>query len=79
MPDVARSLGVNVICIVLYYYFPEKQGLAYEKLMRDELARQAYSWRGFHHEESGVEADLFLAQLEEYKSKLGELLSYPYH
>ena len=78
MADVARSLGVDGICIVPYYYIPEKQGLAYEKLMREEFSCEAYSWRGFHHEESGVDVDLFLAQLEEFKSKLGELPSYPY-
>lgn len=78
MADVARSLGFDSICIVPYYYVPERQGLAYEKLMREEFACEAYSWRGFHHEESGVEADLFLAQLKEFKSKLGEFPSYPY-
>jgi MoaA/NifB/PqqE/SkfB family radical SAM enzyme len=78
MPDVIRSLGLGVICIVPYYYFPEEQGLAYEKLMREEFNCEAYSWRGFHHEGSGVDVELFLAQLEEFKSKLGELQSYPY-
>jgi MoaA/NifB/PqqE/SkfB family radical SAM enzyme len=78
MPDVVRALGVDVICIVPYYFIPEKQGLAYEKLMREEFSCEAYSWRGFHHEESGVDVDLFLGQLEEFISKLGELQSYPY-
>jgi MoaA/NifB/PqqE/SkfB family radical SAM enzyme len=78
MPDVVRALGVGVICIVPYYFIPEKQGLAYEKLMREEFSCEAYSWRGFHHEESGVDVDLFLGKLEEFISKLGELQSYPY-
>lgn len=78
MPDVARSLGFKNICIVPYYFVPEKQGLAYEKLMREVFACEAYSWRGFHHEESGVDVDLFLTQLEEFKSRLGEIQSFPY-
>ncbi|MDD5067910.1 MAG: radical SAM protein [bacterium] len=78
MADVARSLGFNGICIVPCYFIPERQGLAYEKLMREEFSCGAYSWRGFHHEGSGVDVDLFLAQLKEFKSKLGELRSYPY-
>ena len=78
MPDVARSLGFDTICIVPYYFIPERQGLAYEKLMREQFSCDAYSWRGFHHENSGVDVDLFLKQLEEFKSKLGEVQSYPY-
>jgi MoaA/NifB/PqqE/SkfB family radical SAM enzyme len=78
MADVARSLGVDGICIVPYYFVPEEQGLAYEKLMREEFSCEAYSWRGFHHEASGVDVDLFLAQLEGFKSKLRDLPSYPY-
>ena len=78
MAGVARSLGVDGICIVPYYYVPETQGLAYEKRMREEFSTEAYSWRGFHHQESGVDVDQFLAQLGEFKSKLGDLPSYPY-
>jgi MoaA/NifB/PqqE/SkfB family radical SAM enzyme len=78
MPDVARSLRLNNICIIPYCFIPEKQGLAYEKLMKEELSCAAYSWKGFHHEESGVDIDLFLAQLKEFKSKLEDVSSYPY-
>jgi MoaA/NifB/PqqE/SkfB family radical SAM enzyme len=78
MPDVASSLGLKNICIVPYCYIPEKQGLAYEKIMREEFSCHAYSWRGFHHEESGVDIELFLAQLHEFKSRLNGIQSYPY-
>jgi radical SAM protein with 4Fe4S-binding SPASM domain len=78
MPDVMRSLGLNSICIIPYCFIPERQGLAYEKLMREKFSCNAYSWRGFHHEESGVDSNLFLAQLKEFKMKLGDLQSYPY-
>ena len=78
MADVARSLGVDSICIVPYYFVPEAQGLAYEELMRKEFSCEAYSWRGFHHEESGVDVGPFLVQLREFESRLGDLPSYPY-
>jgi radical SAM protein with 4Fe4S-binding SPASM domain len=78
MADVTRALGFAGVCVVPYYYIPERQGLEYEKLMRKEFACEAYSWRGFHHEESGVDVDVFLAELEEFNSKLGELPSYSY-
>jgi MoaA/NifB/PqqE/SkfB family radical SAM enzyme len=78
VPEAARSLGIDTLCIVPYYYIPEKQGLAYEKLMREMGGGEAYSWRGFHHEESGVEVDEFLAQLKTFNLNLGELQSYPY-
>jgi sulfatase maturation enzyme AslB (radical SAM superfamily) len=78
MPAVMRSLSLNHICLVPYCFIPERQGLAYERLMREEFSCEAYSWRGFHHEESGVDIDLFLAQLQEFKSNLGEIKSYPY-
>jgi MoaA/NifB/PqqE/SkfB family radical SAM enzyme len=78
MADVVRSLGVDIICIVPYYFIPEKQGFDYEKKMREEFSCEAFSWRGFHQEESGVDVDQFLIQLDEFKSKLGEVQSYPY-
>jgi MoaA/NifB/PqqE/SkfB family radical SAM enzyme len=78
MPGVMRSLGLNNICLIPYCYVPQKQGLAYEKLMQEEFSCQACSWRGFHHEASGVDIDLFLAQLQEFYSRMGDLQSYPY-
>lgn len=78
MPDVARSLGVETLCIVPYYYVPESLGLAYERELREELGSPAFSWRGFHHEASGVDPGLFLAQLQAYRASLGDLRDYPY-
>jgi MoaA/NifB/PqqE/SkfB family radical SAM enzyme len=78
MPAVARSLGFKNITIVPYYYFPDSVGLAYEDLMREKFACEAYSWRGFHHEASGVDPDLFLEQLHAFKARLGDLTSDPY-
>jgi MoaA/NifB/PqqE/SkfB family radical SAM enzyme len=77
MPDVARSLGLGSIAIVPYYYFPEAVGRQYEQELRS-LVCQAYTWIGFHHENSGVDFAEFQRQLHQYQASLGEVYSYPY-
>ena len=77
MPEVARSLGVKVMAIVPYYYFPQAVGEQYTRELQ-ELDCQAYSWRGFHHETSGVDFDLFREQYRQYKATLGEVYDFPY-
>ncbi len=78
MPDVARSLGVNSLCIVPYFYLPERLGLAYERELHDEFGSMAFSWRGFHHETSGIDTEAFREQLRLYKTRLGTLKDYPF-
>jgi MoaA/NifB/PqqE/SkfB family radical SAM enzyme len=78
MPDVARDLGVQTLCIVPYYYVPETLGRAYETELCDDLDTTAFSWRGFHHETSGIDFDEFQAQLVAYHANLGSLTNYPY-
>lgn len=78
MPDVARALGVENICIVPYFYMPEALGQAYARELDEELGCQAYSWRGFCHESSGVDISTFLEQLRDYRARLHELHDYPY-
>ncbi len=77
MPDVARDLGIDSISIVPYYYFPESVGRQYEQELV-ALGCTAYSWLGFHHEDSGVDFDEFLGQLRQYKATLGQIRDYPY-
>jgi MoaA/NifB/PqqE/SkfB family radical SAM enzyme len=77
MPDVARTLGLQSISIVPYYYFPEAIGRRYEQELH-QLDSQAYSWIGFHHEASGVDFNEFRTQLRQYKASLGDVYSYPY-
>lgn len=77
MPDVARSLGVKSIAIVPYYYFPEATQARYAEELAG-LGCGAFSLAGFHHEESGVDPDEFMAQLRQYEADLGEIESYPY-
>jgi radical SAM protein with 4Fe4S-binding SPASM domain len=77
MPEVARSLGIGSIAIVPYYYFPKSVGQQYGQELRG-LGCTAFSWLGFHHEDSGVDVDEFLRQFYQYRAALGEIYSYPY-
>jgi radical SAM protein with 4Fe4S-binding SPASM domain len=77
MPEVARSLGIGSIAIVPYYYFPDSTGARYEQELHS-LGCEAFSWAGFHHEDSGVEVEEFIRQLHQYRDSLGEVQSYPY-
>ncbi|OQA29792.1 MAG: Antilisterial bacteriocin subtilosin biosynthesis protein AlbA [Verrucomicrobia bacterium ADurb.Bin345] len=78
MPDVARGLGIGTIAIVPYYYVPDSLGRLYEEVLRKDLGCAAFSWRGFHHEDSGVDIDVFREQLRIYLANLKGLQSYPY-
>jgi MoaA/NifB/PqqE/SkfB family radical SAM enzyme len=78
MPDVARSLSINTICIVPYYYYPEEVGRRYEREMQKTFGCPAFSWRGFHHETAGVDPDEFQDQLRQYLATLGSAYSFPY-
>jgi MoaA/NifB/PqqE/SkfB family radical SAM enzyme len=77
MPEVARSLGLDSIAIVPYYYFPESVGRLFEHELRS-LNCSAFTWVGFHHEESGVDFDEFLHQYHRYLTDLGAIHNYPY-
>lgn len=78
MPDVARDLGVKTVCIVPYYFIPVKTGKKYENELFQLSGCKAFSWKGFQHENSGVEEKEFLFQLNKFKTNLKEITSYPY-
>jgi MoaA/NifB/PqqE/SkfB family radical SAM enzyme len=78
MPEVAKSLGIKSLCIVPYYYVPQAVGLKYERELREHFFCEAFSWKGFHHETSGVDTDEFAEQLRAYHADLGEITDYPY-
>jgi len=78
MPDVARSLGIGSICIVPFYYFDRRTGVAYEEVMKRDLGSEGWSWRGFHHETSGVDGDEFAEQLRQFKASLGDVQLVPF-
>ena len=70
--------GIGSVSVNPYYYVPNAVGAAYERELRDDLGCAAYSWRGFHHEDSGVDFDEFLRQYGRYKDGLGDIYDYPY-
>jgi radical SAM protein with 4Fe4S-binding SPASM domain len=78
LPDAARSMGVDTLAIVPYYYFPEAVGNAYEKVLREKFNCKAFSWVGFHHEESGVDFELFQTELRQFHASLGGIVDFPY-
>ena len=78
MPDVARSLSIGVISIVPYYYFPTHVGKRYVDEMRDNFGCPAFSWRGFHHETSGVDFAVFREEFRKYLANLDGVYSFPY-
>jgi radical SAM protein with 4Fe4S-binding SPASM domain len=78
MPDVARALSINTLVIVPFYYVPEATGKKYEKELMDNFNCHAFSWRGFHHEASGIDFNEFREQLKIYLSKLDGIYNYPY-
>ncbi len=78
LPDVARSLGIQSICIVSYYYVPQAVGKKYEEELRRNFQCEAFSWRGFHHEKSGVDVNAFLSELRTYRASLDGIMDYPY-
>jgi MoaA/NifB/PqqE/SkfB family radical SAM enzyme len=78
MPDTARRLGVDTLVVVPYYFVPAAVGAVYATEMTEKLGAAAFSWRGFHHETSGVEFDVFLEQLRRYRDSLRDIRDYPY-
>lgn len=78
MPDVARSMSVDKITIVPYYYIPGYVGKQYEKEMKENFNHAAFSWKGFHHESSGVDFKEFKKQYRKYLADLNGIYNYPY-
>ena len=77
MPEVARRLGVSTISIVPYYWVPDAVGSQYDAEIRS-LGCQAFSWRGFQHEESGIDGEEFLKQLRQFQATLGNIALFPF-
>jgi MoaA/NifB/PqqE/SkfB family radical SAM enzyme len=78
MADVARSLSVPSVNIVPYYYFSNNVGAQYEKELRVNFDDTAFSWKGFHHEDSGIEFARFTEELRKYRASLGDIEDFPY-
>jgi len=78
MADVARSLSVPSVNIVPCYWCSHNSGLAYEQELRENFNCTPFSWRGFHHEDSGVEFPGFREELRKYRASLGDIRDFPY-
>jgi MoaA/NifB/PqqE/SkfB family radical SAM enzyme len=77
LPEVARSLGVDTVLIVPYYYVPDEVGQRYQRELRG-LGCTAYSWKGFQHEESGVDPEVFRERYQAFLANLGDVTLFPY-
>jgi MoaA/NifB/PqqE/SkfB family radical SAM enzyme len=78
LPEAVRSMGVGTVAIVPYYYFPKAVGEAYTREMEDAFGCPAFSWIGFHHEQSGVDFERFQAQHRQFLEGLNGIYDYPY-
>jgi MoaA/NifB/PqqE/SkfB family radical SAM enzyme len=78
IPDIARQIGVGSTNIVPYCYVTEQQGIEHERILKEQFGCTAYSWRGFHHDHSGVDVSDFMEKWKSYKETLGDLIDYPY-
>jgi len=78
MADVARSLSIPSVNIVPYYHFSEMVGMAYDIELKENFQTSAFSWKGFHHEESGVEFGRFQEELHRYRASLDGIYDFPY-
>ena len=78
MPDVARRLAIKTLVIVPYNYITQDLGTCYRKELQEDLGSTAFSWEGFHHDESGVSFLEFQNQYQKYLANLGDIYNYPY-
>lgn len=78
LPDVARQLGLQTVCIVPYYYVPSETGKRYQTELMTHFNCPTFSWKGFHHEQSGINISVFKEQYRRFLNNLGTLENYPY-
>lgn len=78
MPDIARTLSIDTIVIAPYCYISKALGKTYERELKEQFNCTAFSWIGFHHENSEVDFKEFQKQYNTFKTKLGNLYNYPY-
>ena len=78
MPAVARDMGIKSINIVPYYYFSTTTCEKYESELKENFNTTAYSWKGFHHNHSGIDFDIFKQEYEKYISTLDGIENFPF-
>ncbi len=78
IPDIARSMAISTINIVPYYYFSLDTGTKYEDELKKYFNCTAYSWKGFHHEYSGIDFNVFREEYKKYVRNLKDIYNFPY-
>ena len=78
MPEVARSMGITSINKVPYYHYSSDVGKIYDEELETNFNRKGFSWKGFHHDDSGIDFDVFIEELKRYKSNLNGIEDFPY-
>ena len=78
MPGVARSMGISSINIVPYYYFSSETGKLYEEELEKNFDSPAFSWKGFHHEQSGIDYEIFKEEHGKYLAALNGIENFPF-
>ncbi|MFZ6033802.1 MULTISPECIES: radical SAM protein [Melioribacter] len=78
MPAVARSMGIGSINTVPYYYFSKETGDLYKKELEENFNIKAFSWKGFNHNDSGVNFSRFEREYSDYLEDLNGIENFPY-
>jgi MoaA/NifB/PqqE/SkfB family radical SAM enzyme len=78
MPDIARSMSISSLNIVPYYYFSTETGNRYENELKNNFDCPAFSWKGFHHDKSGIDFSVFREAYRNYLANLGAIYNFPY-
>jgi MoaA/NifB/PqqE/SkfB family radical SAM enzyme len=78
MPEVARSMSIQSISIVPYYYFPDHIGKQYEAELKENFNCAPFSWKGFHHDSSGIDFEIFREEHQRYLANLDGIENFPY-
>jgi radical SAM protein with 4Fe4S-binding SPASM domain len=78
IPDIARSLGIQTITVVPYYYITSQMAQEYEQILQKTFGCTAFSVKGFNHEESGIDISIFKEVYSKYRENLKGINNFPY-
>jgi MoaA/NifB/PqqE/SkfB family radical SAM enzyme len=78
MPGVVRSMGLTSLNIVPYYFVSNEVGKIYEEELEKNFNCLAFSWKGFHHDLSGIDFNIFKEEHTKYLAALNDIVDYPY-
>jgi len=78
MAEVVRDMGITSLNIVPYYFVSSEAGKIYEDELEQNFNSNAFSWKGFHHDTSGIDFDIFKEEHTKYLAALNGIVDYPY-